>query len=421
MMHNSVRQDGPDVYPWGLPVLLAGEARLFSFDLMTFKRINVVFFALVALVTWMLAQQFTTGRGALVATSLIAFNPLLAHYSNHILSELPFAFFSVAALVTAGRALQSRPLRIWPPLLAGGLAAVAFTMRTSGILLLPALMFSQAMASREESRSRRAAALLTPCLAFAVFAVVWEGLFPGGGTAYGRMLSHISVQTIVSNAMTYPIALFDLFTGGRLSGVAAMVLAPLIICGAASCLVRSAHLSCYFLLTLALYIVWPEQGQGYRFMIPLAPLSALFLVLGFQAAAANIAPRFKYASLLKAVPAVMSAVMLASSLFFIVTQKASRDSWHPFDSESTELFRWVRANTPPEAVFSFFKPRAFHFFTRRLCLTSDPDDLRNASYFIYTKESPWNDSQQRLAVYSARAKLTLCFQNRDYRLFRVEH
>jgi hypothetical protein len=49
MTRESALPPGPVAYPWGLPVLPALEASLFSFDLQVFKLFNILFFLLLVL------------------------------------------------------------------------------------------------------------------------------------------------------------------------------------------------------------------------------------------------------------------------------------------------------------------------------------------------------------------------------------
>ncbi|MCK7526801.1 MAG: hypothetical protein MZV64_58990 [Ignavibacteriales bacterium] len=45
--------------------------------------------------------------------------------------------------------------------------------------------------------------------------------------------------------------------------------------------------------------------------------------------------------------------------------KGNRQINGPFESFSTEMYDYVKANTPSESVIVFFKPRAFRLFTDR--------------------------------------------------------
>jgi len=422
MMHTSARQDGPVAYPWGLPLILAGEGITFGFGMLTLKMFNVLFFLLSVIATWRLAREFTFEAMAVLVAAMIALNPMLAHYSNHVMTELPFMAASVYAL----RAIEwnhkgSRFGPWWSRLCLGILIGVVCTIRANGVLLLLAATTREFLSGKDRIKERpRLGVLILPYLGFAVFSAAWQFFFPGGGDSYIRLLSHITATTLWTNLLTYPVAIFDFFTAGHYSGVAAIALAPVMIYGAVHSWSRTAHLGLYFLATLGLYIVWPEQGQGYRFLIPVAPLVALFLVLGCQALTERWSAQVWFARLARAAPFGVAGVFFAASMFFVIFGKAPQTRWHPYDAESTGMFQWVREHTPADAVFSFFKPRAFHLFTGRLCLTNEVRDLENASYFIYGERLDGNETQPPLEQYLARFNLNLVYENRNFKIFRVQ-
>jgi hypothetical protein len=180
----------------------------------------------------------------------------------------------------------------------------------------------------------------------------------------------------------------------------------------------TAHLSVYGLLTLALYFVWPE-GQGYRFMIPLTPYLVIFLMLGLGAFARWQAPG-KFAPMVaRAVQFGFPIVFLLAASVLVGTGRLPRENWNPYDQPSSEMFQWIRSNTSPDAVISFFKPRAMHLLGERLCLTAAPADLRKVSYFVYGKEQTWNESRASLQQYQQAAVLTPAFENGNFVVYRV--
>jgi hypothetical protein len=138
MMRESALPPGPVAYPWGLPVLLAAKGSLFSFHLQVFKTFNILVFLLLVIAIFRLARRFLTDAEALPAACMFAFNPVLLHYCNHILAELPFTLASVCAFIAMERPNPGRHSLAPPRLVTCTLAFTAFTFRINGVLVLAA-------------------------------------------------------------------------------------------------------------------------------------------------------------------------------------------------------------------------------------------------------------------------------------------
>ncbi len=87
------------ISPWGLPLLLALEGHLFSFNLGVFKIFNILIFLLLVFAIHRLARKFVSEAQALAVSLSFGFNPTLLYYCNHILTEIPFTLVSVCAFI----------------------------------------------------------------------------------------------------------------------------------------------------------------------------------------------------------------------------------------------------------------------------------------------------------------------------------
>jgi hypothetical protein len=305
-------------------------------------------------------------------------------------------------------------------LVTGTLAFTAFTLRANGILILAAITVREFLPSPAENGWHRPmlTALLFPYILFFLLYAIWSVLFPSGGEGYLQALRDVSVDTLITNALTYPASLFDFFTGGHHSAVLATVLGPLVLLGSFKHWRRTAHLSVYGLLTLTVYIVCPS-GQGYRYMIPVTPFLVILMMLGL-----DVLARWKTAGTL--VPMLARLVQYGIPILFLTissvlvgTGQLPREKWNPYDQESSAMFHWIRSYTARDAVISFFKPRAMHLLGERICLTAMPVDVPKASYLVYTKELSWNEGQPSLLQYQQTVALSPVFENRNFVVYRV--
>jgi dolichyl-phosphate-mannose-protein mannosyltransferase len=419
MMRESAFAPGPVAYSWGFPLLLAAEGKVFSFDMHVFKLGNIVIFLLLVLAIYRLARNYVKEAGALAVALMFAFNPFLLYYCNHVMTELPFTLLSVCAFLAMENRDSRRGSRPLSLLVTGALAFAAFTFRTNGILILAAATVREFLPGPAEKglhRPRRTE-LVLPYISFFLLYSIWRVLFPAGGDGYLQMLHAVSVHTLVTNALTYPVSLFDFFTAGYHSVVLAVALGPLILLAALKGWRKTAHLSAYILLSLALYIVWP-QFQDYRFMIPVTPFLVILMVRGLEEFAQwNKAGKLAQ-PLARAVECGIPILFLIASSALVITGKIRQERWNPYDQPSSQMFQWIRSNTPTDAVISFFKPRAMHFFADRICLTGMPGDVPKVSYFVYTKH-PNNESGPPLQEYQQVAGLTPAFDNQDFTVYRV--
>ncbi|MBZ5659118.1 MAG: hypothetical protein LAO08_01820 [Acidobacteriia bacterium] len=420
MTRESAVVPGPVAYAWGLPLLLAVEGSLFSFTLPVFKLFNILIFLFLVAAVHRLARKFLSGNAALATAAIFAFNPVVLHYCNHVLTELPFILSSVCAFLAMENNGLSKRSRVVSRLLAGTFAFLSFTLRTNGILILAAATVREFLPSPSEKGLRRPALLelLLPYIPFFLLNTIWGRLFPAGGDGYLALLSAVTLHTLFTNALVYPVALFDFFTGGHHSGLLAVVLGPLVLWGACKSWRRTAHLSVYGLLTMALYIVWTYQ-QGFRFMFPVAPVLVILMMLGLDALADwKKAGKFGIFAARTAQSGFPIFFLLVSSVL-AGTGKIPQETWNPYDQPSSEMFQWIRSNTSGDAVISFFKPRAMHLLGQRLCLTATPADLHKASYLVYSREHTWNEAQPSLEQYQQEAALTPAFENRNFVVYRV--
>ena len=75
-----------------------------------------------------------------------------------------------------------------------------------------------------------------------------------------------------------------------------------------------------------------------------------------------------------------------------LTLKDNRRINGPFDPVSSDMYNFIRAETPSESVFVFFKPRAFRLFTDRDAIMAlECDRLLMGDYVVLHKT--WEYSQ----------------------------
>src|SRR5262249_3298285 len=155
----------------------------------------------------------------------------------------PFTLTSVCAFISMKNTSSNRYSLILSRLATGTLAFIAFTLRFNGILLLGAATVKEFLPNSIVTRWHQpnVITILLPYITFFFLYLTWGVFFPAGGEDYLQMMRNIFADTLIVNIFSYPISLFDFFTGGHYSAIAAMLLGPLVILGAVKNWHGTAH------------------------------------------------------------------------------------------------------------------------------------------------------------------------------------
>ena len=91
---------GPNVYPWGYPLLLAPVLALFGENLLALKCVNIALFSLFIICFYCyVARRFSMGA-SITLTLAFALNPMLLSFvSGNILSDIAYMCASFIAVV----------------------------------------------------------------------------------------------------------------------------------------------------------------------------------------------------------------------------------------------------------------------------------------------------------------------------------
>ena len=95
---------GPYAYPWGFPLLLAPIYKIFGFNLVAFKSVGIICYALFVGIFYIFCANRLPKIYAVFGSLLFALNPFLTHFAtNEILSDIPFLLFGFVALIILAR------------------------------------------------------------------------------------------------------------------------------------------------------------------------------------------------------------------------------------------------------------------------------------------------------------------------------
>jgi hypothetical protein len=352
---------GPAVYPPGYPLLLAPVYKVFGIDVQAMRlELIGILIADLGLLSALFGNDLPpTSLAALMA--IIGLNPLVWSLREEILSDIPFLFFCLLALLILRR--MERAIRPAQPWMAAGLGAVcylAFATRTIGVLLVVCAISSDLTAHR---RFTRLSAIVVGV--FAALAVMQR-------IAFGPIDSYVDqlvlnpgglLAVIVLNVKNYALTLISLWGTDSRNPIATVLTAASLALAAVGFWHQARRaggvLITFPVLYVAVLLVWPNF-QGVRFLLPVVPFYVYFAIRGFRALLAARSGTLQLAGAL----ATVAAIAVAYTSFYANAYYGPIGDG-VFSPTSTDLFQFVRGRTSPSDVLIFFKPRALALFTDR--------------------------------------------------------
>ncbi len=426
---------GPVAYPWGFPSLLVPfYTACGGLNILCLKSVNIFFFALFLTVFFAFLHRRLSLLDSVLLLAVFAFSPTLLDFHNNLLSDIPFLFFSTLALLLIETTLIARDDFIGGILPNVGLGAAmfaAFFVRTNGILLVPTLFLTQVVLFWRTRGTvtrdpRRAVPLaLIPYLVFGLLAALALTVFPAGE---GSHLAHYAALTwsrVLGNLTAYinmPAAFFE---NVPLAPILYGATLPFVLSGAALNAKKDVHLLIYIVLSLALFITWPDT-QGIRFLFPLLPFIFYFALRGMQATsfalldyyrkAGDWLTRLFWAGIL--VSFVVTSIGLARDN--LARQRAPDGG--PFEDIAAEMIEFVKSNTPPDSVLIFYKPRALRLMTGRDALmVDDCAALGKGDYVVIRKKrgAVGQVLPDTVATCNPSLQVTEMFDNEKYVVYEI--
>ncbi len=377
-------------YPPGFPIMLAGWIKLFSEKIVAMKALIVITFALSILVSFFIANLFLERKMALVATLSIATSWVVVSYSYQILSDVPYTLFSLAGLLFLLRADDSLKA-----LIGGGLSIWAYLVRTVGASLVITGIILLVLRKRKKE-----AIVVLACFVAITALWAWRNyILTGEGSRYVRLLleaqpmnpsaGHVTFGSLARrvwiNLRDYvsiflPANLLPTLVVGSAKGggpitrfVGLLIMAGVVV-GMVSLRRKARCIVAYVLLYFGVYLVWPEIWRTERFMLPIAPLIAIFFFSGLKRILGYFAVKRR---IVTAVCIVLVISNFISLVGFMKRETGYPPGWYNY----LQIALWVRENTPEDSLVICRKPFLFYVFSYRKTIgypyTRDHEAMRN--------------------------------------------
>jgi 4-amino-4-deoxy-L-arabinose transferase-like glycosyltransferase len=393
-------------YPPGYPLMLAPLLALFGPNFVILKLLSVALTVSSVLVFSLWVTE-RVGPARWLAVSLaFAVNPAVVDYSRWILSEAPFLFVTLLALLFLQREAGEKAIGkyFWLSILA---IVAAYYVRSVGIVLIAAGTFYYLL-TRQWRKSvyynAVAAALSLPWF-------VRNQLLEGSATPYieqfllrsvyepeagyhdlwgmiGRFFTNLWIYSAreMPRVLVGSDSLWSAHVAVRGLGVVVCVLALAGLVHTARKRVGVAEI--YFALSCLAILLFEEVVSDVRYLVPLVPLVLVYAADGVtlvteKGDALGDPSRVTSAAMIVfAAIGVFSQLARAPRNIEMIRQYGRGDAlagYHPNWRSFFLAADWVSANTPADAVVTVRKPRLFHLRTGRKVVlypySTDPDSV----------------------------------------------
>jgi 4-amino-4-deoxy-L-arabinose transferase-like glycosyltransferase len=378
-------------YPPGFPLILAAWMALFGESFYSLKLALVLFYIITVIVTFLLGRKLVGENPAIVAALMTASSTTFIRYSHTVLSEMPYTLFSLLALYTVIYAEGGKRNLI----LVAGLCVWTYLLRAVGGTLAAAAAVFYFMTSR------RKYAVIVIC-AVAVAAAAWalrNYAAAGEGSRYLEVMLKVDPYSPAKGDIGF--AGLAVRMGKNLLGYAGEMIAYTVlpsyhvhVAGRDPSLVRdiisvavvglaalggyrlrkkARLINVYLLLYMLAYLVWPEIWMSDRFMVPIAPIVAIYIVGGVYAVFEFFQAGRK--------AALAACIALTITNAYALSLYAVRErGYTPLWANYIQCAIWSCYNTEPDALFVCRKPFFFNIFSDRKTIsypfTQDHEEMR---------------------------------------------
>lgn len=362
---------GPPTYPPGLPLLLIPALAAYGVNILALKFVCLICAALALSVAFRLLSAVVGQGAALITIFLLALHPYVWALGQEIASEAPFLLFTLLVLCLASRPIPRGAAGTAVGMLLGFLIFYSVSIRSIGIVLLPAIIV-YGWAHRKPW-----AWLVAAVLTFTV--LIWlQTNFLVRPTTYENELKVPTVGLIVGNMYGYLLALADWFPlPARLGAIAAagtvfmatvgvwgVCTRPQPVANANGTGVRAIAaripLVLWYLIFYMGALCLAALVPNPRYLLPVMPIFIGFSIVG----GALILRRVAAPNWIAPAAVTLLAISFVAShavLHFREANKVGSANCGP----CMEMFAFVRTTTAPSSVVMFAKPRAMALFGGR--------------------------------------------------------
>lgn len=248
-----------------------------------------------------------------------------------------------------------------------------------------------------------------------------SSLLPGGQSSHLDHLERVSIGRLINHFFYYLILIAEFFSPNesRLAGLPMYLMTlPFFVLGVKKYWRENISFCVYFVLTFALYVIWPHK-QGLRFFLPIIPIYVYFFVLGTEIAQKKI---FKLHPTF--LPKAIVALFIVASGYVVIQNVTHDESRYdgPYSPAATEMYAYIREHSESTDIVIFRKPRVMALITglhsARFAKPEDYEKFEGMRYLVLDNHNLSDQLQKDFIEKQLDAKkLELVFQNDQFKIY----
>lgn len=419
---------GPQAYPTGFPLLLSTVVAFSGIDFSAFNLFTTLFLALTCFVGFLILRLHVSFLAAFVTTLIIAYNPVFLYFKTEILSDLPFAFFSMLCIY-----IIHKKENIFLSLLLGFSMAFAMHIRSVGALLVIVFVIYQLFFKnniRHFSFKQHLHTGITLVSLVLVYFII-KFSFPCN-TNYPSIFETENYWHTVNDHISYnSYHLSWMFRGYEtkyyyyIGVITSSCLIVFSILGFIHFFKenKKSLINLYVVGYLFIIMSFKFSDAGMRFLFPVLFFIFLYAIIGLKKSLESFMSNTKWFTI------CIGALVLFSYKDEITKIIDTQDSIidGPNTPFAMEMFNYINTSTEKNCVIEFGKPRALALYTHVKAVAFDPgisteDFKRDLNAFkpdyILTCE---NVSPQNIKSYTQNdtSLCKLIYTNELFKLYKV--
>ena len=429
----------PVAYPWGFPIILSFLYKLFGLNILVIKLSIFIFYAGFLTILWFFFKDELDIKERLILVSLFAFNPFFLEFGNHILSDIPFLFFSTLTIFTIYKFNkeenpQNKTLYIVTLTLC---FFISSSLRSHG-LLLPILyliliiffvlkkyapkfiLLKKLIFFKNFSVRKDIFALLLPVFFFMLLIYFFSLSFPTRQSIQVSIFQNIDIKTFLLNCLYYSViiktffystatikTIFYTFDPGLIIYILSL---PFVILGLKTKWNTQSVIVFYVTMTFILYTSYPIK-QGLRYIIPILPFYIYFLIIGLRT--------LKYQRNIF-VGRILVLFLLTSSIIQIYknVENNFQLSEGPYHSDTVNLFNYIKDSVQESETVIFYKPRSMSLFTKKKTVFYNKiEDFKIREWYVVSKKSSIISDKKRDELFD-KFPASLLYENNTFKVYK---
>lgn len=376
----------PSFYPPVFSAFLSILYPVLKTDISNYIIVMHLLLLLNVLLFWYYLKSKYTPFLAIVLCLLWAYNPWILHFKNEVMSEFLFVIFLILFYINYNEKKNLTLLII--------LGALLISTRSVGWVIIPTLITASFL--KKEWREN----LLICCgilLLSGIINLIFTGQINGANYSSNFKWNEI-VSTTLSNIQFYFKHIYNWFipyleTKSILILPTQFITLSMLLLGFYSASKAKKYLIeiLFSFFYLALILIYPYQGAGFRFLVPVIPIFLLLFAEAISYIKNQITNQYLNKVMYYGIP-LFFLLQYYPNIKYLIESKNKPDG--PYTTDALQAWEAIKLNTSDKDTIYFTYPKAQALLTNRLSKAFPEANESKINCFLYDANSPNNFVKQ---------------------------